>query len=256
MQHHTPSPLRVACFKLFVALGAVAAMAGTATAGYVETFDDGQNNSGWTWDLTADGSVLTTGGNPGGYFNSGMMTIPSLFTSDALFTGDFRARGVSSIGGDLAAIEYGSWYGPISLVLTFSNGTTPTFDDTYAYYVTSIAAPSNPSFGWVSFDVQIASTSTTTPDGWVLMGAYFQPPTVDWNTLITHVDQVIIAWNDPRLPVPVYDQIRGADNLRIDFAPIPSVPEPGTAALWSLALGLGAWTRRRQRTSLARVVRR
>lgn len=212
---------------LLAALAAAPALAQPTT--YVETFDDGLNHTGWTWDRTTLGSVQTTGGNPGGYFQSALMAVPALFSADPLFTGDFRARRVGSIGADLAGIEFAAPPSFISIALAHHNGTPDNpFDDTFAFFVTDIAAPTNPDFGWVSFDVAIPFDALSTPDGWQLGGVLPQlPPTVDWNTLITNVDEVIISWSDPSQQTLLFDVVRGVDNIRITS----NVPAPASALL-------------------------
>lgn len=218
--------------------------AAAAQVTYIETFEEGANLSGWSWDRTTLGSVEPSGGNPDGYFRSALMAVPALFSSAEVFTGDFRARGVGSIGGDLRTVEFAAPAGFISVSLAHHNGTpTNPFDDTFASFVTSIAAPVNPDMGWVSFDVTIPSDATETPAGWILGGVLPQlPPTVSWDTLITNVDEVVISWSDPSQPSLLFDVVRGADNLRITYG----VPAPGAAAVLGLAAaGLGR--RRRQR---------
>lgn len=225
-------------------LAAAATISSAIVAGpttYIETFDDGINHTEWTWDRTTFGSVELTGGNPDGFFQSILTGAPALFNSNAMFTGDFRARKVGSIGGDLATKQFTTPAGVISIALGYHNGTDTPFDDTYAYYVSNIPSPTNESFGWVSFDFAIPFDSLTTPDGWQLGGVLPQiPPSADWNTVITHVDEIIISWNDPSQPVLLFDVVRGADNLRITY----NVPGPGAAAL---LLGVGAVARRRRR---------
>lgn len=228
-----------------VAAAALAAATGVAAGQttYVETFDDGINHSGWTWDRTPRGGVVPSDGNPGGYFQSELMALPSLFTSAPVFTGDFRARGVTSIGGDLRTVQFSSPPSMISIALMHDNGTPENpFDDTYATFVSSIPAPVAPDMGWVSFDIDVPSASTETPEGWVLSGVLPQlPPTVGWDHLIQNVNEVIIAWSNPLEPVLLFDAVRGADNLRITY----NVPGPGAAAGTAL-LGVLAAARRRR----------
>ncbi len=240
LRHGVCVPLR---WTAAAALAAAVGGAGAAPVTYVETFDDGQNHSGWTWDRTPRGQVVASGGNPGGYFQSDLMAVPALFGSGAVFTGDFRARAVGSIGGDLATVQFATPGTVISVSLGHHNGQPNNpLAHTFASFVTTIAAPVNPDDGWVSFDVDIPYDATETPDGWTLGGVMPQlPPTVDWNTLITHVDEIVISWGDPSQPVLLFDVVRGADNLRITW----NVPAPGGAA----ALGLAALplARRRRR---------
>ena len=228
-----------------VVVGATtAAMAAPTT--YVETFEDGVNHTGWTWNRTSFGHIESTGGNPDWFFQSDLLTLPSLFCSDAIFTGNFAERRVGSIGGDLRTVEYASSPGTmISIVLFNDNGTPDLSDDTIASFVTTVVAPTDPTLGWVSFDAAIPFDADTTPSGWTLGGTLpWLPPTVDWSTLITDVSEVLISWNDPTAPQPVYEAIRGGDNLRITYG----VPEPGTA---TLLLGLLLCTARVSRRDRA-----
>lgn len=229
------------------AAAAVACAAGMAAAQttYIETFDDGMNHSGWTWDRTALGGVVDTGGNPGGYFESALMAVPALFGAGEQFTGDFRARAVGSIGGDLRGVQFAAPEGNISIALMYNNGTPDNpFDDTFATYVSSIASPVNPDMGWVSFDFDVPSAALETPEGWQLSGVLPQlPPTATWDQVITNVNEVIIAWSNPLEPALLFDVVRGADNLRITY----NVPGPGAAAGAAL-LGVLAAARRRRAT--------
>ena len=226
---------------------AITAAVGASPTTYIETFDDGMNHTGWTWDQSpVFGSIESSGGNPGGYFQSHFGALPSLFTSHETFTGNFRERRIGSIGGDLAGIEYASPPGKISIGLIHFNGDPDNpFNHTLASFVTDIDAPVNPDFGWVSFDVDIPFDSLTLPEGWRLTGLHpLIPPSVDWATLIQNVDQIAIGWADPLEPQLLFDVIRGADNLRITY----NVPAPGAAAVL-LALG-GLTTRRRRGASV------
>lgn len=219
------------------------AQAAPAQTTYVETFDDGANHTGWTWDRTAAGGVEPSGGNPGGFFQSDLRAVPALFSVNDLFTGDFRQRRVGSIGGDLRTVEYAAPSGVISLALAHHNGTPDNpFDDTIAHFVTSIAAPVTPDMGWVSFDVTIPFDATTTPAGWALTGVIpLMPPTVSWDELITNVDEIAIAWNSTLDPVLLFDVVRGADNLRVTY----NVPSPAAPALLALSAACLAGRRRR-----------
>lgn len=228
--------------------GVVLARGAAAQTTYIETFDDGANHSGWTWDRTALGGVAPSGGNPGGYFRSELVAVPALFSSHELFSGDFRQRRVGSIGGDLSTIEFAAPSGFISVALANFNGTPDNpFDDTFATFVTSIEAPVTPDAGWVSFDVAIPFDAPTTPDGWLLTGVLPPvPPTLTWDQLLSNVDETIIAWNNPLEPVLLFDVVRGADNLRITY----NVPGPGAAAV--LMLSAGCLARRRRGGALRR----
>ena len=225
------TPLRLVAALAAGSIGS-SAFAGTT---YIETFDDGLNHTQWTWNRTTLGSVQSSGGSPGGYFQSALMALPQLFTSHEMFTGNFVERQVSSIGGDLATIQFATPPTMISISLGYFNGTPDhPFDDTYASFVTSIEAPVFPDTGWVSFDVEIPFDAVTAPEGWRLSGIMPQiPPTVDWQTLLMNVDEVVIAWGDPLEPQLLFDTVRGADNLRIAY----NVPGPGGVLLLALAAG-------------------
>jgi hypothetical protein len=219
-------------FVRLCALGGVVMVASCGALGqttYVETFDDGMNHTGWTWDRTAAGSIEPAGGNPGGFFQSDLQAIPNLFSSDALFTGDFRARAVGSLGGDLRTGEFASRAGPISNILAHQNGTAADpSDDSFAHFVTSTPAPVTPGAGWVSFDVAVPFESVPTPTGWVMTGLLpFQPAPDSWDTLITNVDEVIFAWGNSLQPQLLFDVVRGGDNLRVTY----NVPGPACAAI-------------------------
>lgn len=215
-------------------IAGIAGLAPAAPITYTETFDDGLNHTGWTWDRTALGSVQGTGGNPGGFFRSALQAAPSLFCSDDLFTGNYVDRAVGSIGGDLRTVEFATATGMISIGLFHHNGTPDNpFDDTVASFVSTIESPTNPDFGWVSFDFDIPFAAADTPADWRLTGVLpFIPATVDWQTLMANVDEVVISWSDPGQPTLLFDSVRGADNLRVTYA----VPAPGAIAPLGLLL--------------------
>ena len=205
----------------------VALATGTVPAAdqtFVETFDSGSaNEGGWTFGGPS-GSFPGSGGNPGAYLASGLLDtfapMPRTTLVGSLFTGDFRKRGVSSIGLDLNTFQAGSTGGrPLTLMLIHDNQTpgNPN-DDTAAYFL----GPNIPGTGqgWVSYDFFVPSAETELPAGWLLlnMGNIDDPANHTWDEVIRDVDQVRYFYGDPTFFFIFQQWFLGLDNARITEA--------------------------------------
>src|SRR4051812_10284293 len=71
----------------------------------IETFENGVNQGGWTFGFET--TLPRSGGNPGGFLRKYELDTYGPFlrtTSKAVFTGDYKARGVSQVGVDLETL--------------------------------------------------------------------------------------------------------------------------------------------------------
>ncbi len=182
----------------------------------VESFTGGSNQGGWTWG--AGDQLATTGGNPGAYLRTtGVDTFaPQPRTTVlSIFSGDYRARSVSSVGVDLITNSTQFPFArEVTLMLENDAGTPANpADDSIVYRISPGFVP-QPGTGWASFDVPVPSSSTVLPAGWqVLQGAGSADAV--WNAVVTNVTRVRWFYGDPTFFF-IFDiwQV-GLDNARI-----------------------------------------
>jgi hypothetical protein len=199
-----------------------AAQAGT----FVENFDAGAAHvGGWTYGITP--TYPTTGGNPGKYQRTQNIDTfapqPRTGASGTIFTGNYREANVTSVGIDLAtfAVDFSAAGRPLTVILVSNNGTpTNSNDDWGAYKIGSTNVPI-PGQGWLSYNFEIPSQSTTLPEGWdyIQFGAG-SPPNPDWNNVITNVSQLRYFYGDPKLFFIFQNWTVGLDNARITTEPV------------------------------------
>jgi hypothetical protein len=133
---------------------------------FVETFEDGSNEGGW-WYGTGNGYIDPIGGNPGAFFHDWCVDTfaPQPRTSvmdESEFTGDYRAKGVLSVGIDLKTfyVDFGADGRPLSVILVSDNGTPDDYyDDWGAYFVGDQNVPLMGQ-GWLSYDFDVPSQAT------------------------------------------------------------------------------------------------
>ena len=196
--------------------GFVPAAAGQS---YVETFTGGTNAGAWTFGNPAD-TIESSGGNPGEYLhNPNVDTFaPQPRTGAGVaspFTGDYRARGVVSVGVDLRTLSTQfNFSRPLSLILENDAGTpNDPNDDCSVYFVGSALVP-QPAEGWRSFEFSVPSQSATMPAGWSVLNCGGSPDQA-WNSVITDVDRVRFFYGDPTFFF-IFDIWNvGLDNARI-----------------------------------------
>lgn len=190
---------------------------------------DGGNPHGFHFLLGGD-VVENSGGNPGHYLHQSLYDTfaPSLTTGAAAgapWTGDFRALGVTRISVD--AITLGTQFGndgfPFALILTDTHGTAGVDDDDFVYAL----FPQSPRMGdgWLHYDFAIPSADTSPlPAGWT-GGHSGDPesfrPGVDWNDVITSVDEVEFYWLHPAWFAIFQQWDVGADNVEIEYTNPP-----------------------------------
>jgi len=194
---------------------------------FVVTFEEG-NDAGWTFQGIPYTAIDFTDGSPRPSLSSHCpdgegcveaigVEVRALPLESGLFVGDFRGRGVTSLGCDaiLRSVSIETPPTPMSLILYADMGTpTDSNDDLWVWTV----GPTSPQAGesWNAYDFAIPSDSGTLPEGWT--AAPDRPLAGDeqWNAVITNVSLVWFYWNKHGsfiLPPRVYDA--GVDNMRI-----------------------------------------
>ena len=197
-----------------------------AQSTFVETFENGSNVGGWTFG-SSNGLIEAAGGNPGAYFHDPFLDsfAPGPRTTEpSIFTGNYRLRGVTSLGIDLILhdVDITAEGRPLALILiNFNKTPDDVTDDWGAYFIGQRNVPL-PGQGWVSYDFPVASDSPTLPPGWQFIQFGPQPPGT-WDRLITQVDRVVFFYGDPTMFFIFQVWDLGMDNPRITWQP----PCPG-----------------------------
>jgi hypothetical protein len=207
-----------------VALSALlspAALAQTAT--FVETFDGSSNTGSWSWGVPGP-TIPAAGGNPGAFLREDFLDscCPLLSTGAAssVFTGNYRAMGVTSVGVDLNVldVDFSSAGRPLTIELFNDNGTPAnTFDDFGAWFVGPDDVPTAGT-GWFSYDFAFDSQSSSLPPGWVLFRVDGGTPTHTFDDVITSVDRLGYFYGDPEFFFIFQGWEMGLDNARIELA--------------------------------------
>lgn len=211
----------------------------TDTVTFVEGFDNMQNEGNWSYGTTHDPIIEMTGGNPDWYVHDPLVVsfAPHPMSGlgvQSIFSGDYKARRVVSVGIDLRSFDYdgnlSSRY--LTLMLMNDNGTPEDVgDDWGAYIIGPTLVPSkyvdmkvSPTVanaaGWVSYDFEILSQNNRLPTGWEywrssLGGGGKTGGT--WSELMLDVDYVEYFYGDPTsiFILDTYDL--GLDNARISY---------------------------------------
>jgi hypothetical protein len=198
---------------------------------FVETFETGTNEGEWTFG-TGNEFFVDMNGNPGRYLrDSSLVTFtPRASTSFGVasaFTGDYRARGVESVGIDLAIASASGNVSSrtLSLILLNDNGTPfDLADDFGAYTVTSLPLPpvgvaglNSPTdiLQWVSYDIPVPSQANSLPAGWSWISRNTLRPSGGWARLVRDVDHLGFIFGDPALLYPLFNWDVALDNPRI-----------------------------------------
>jgi hypothetical protein len=193
---------------------------------FVETFEDSLNTGRWTYG-GPHGFIDPAGGNPGAFFHDpGLLSVAPhpITTRDSIFTGNYRAMDVLSLGIDLVVFyaEYSADNRPFSLVLITDNRTPDDdSDDWGVYYVGDQNIPPIGA-GWVSYEFGIPSQATSLPEGWdfIRLGPE-APAQMNWNDAIVNVTHVMYCYGDPSMCYILQGWDTGFDNPRIALARIP-----------------------------------
>ena len=233
--------IRVVAWTAFLAV-TLGGWPASAQVAFVETYEEGNNRGGWSWGTGNEG-IVALNGNPGAYlqdltlstFTPGASTAPGEYSQ---FVGNYRGRGVSSVGIDLVILDTGFPINPssrpLTLILYNDNQTPEDFEDDWgAWFVgpDPIPSPGVTMFlgaGWNSYDFVVPSQETATPTGWEFFDCSDQtidcvitpsgqtpPGANDWNDLMTNVDVVEFHYGIPGTISLLNNWDVGLDNPRI-----------------------------------------
>lgn len=218
----------------FLALPTAAQQCGSS---FVEGFDGFSNVGAWGWSGTFQAS-LSTGGNPSWHVRSQVVStdLPGLRTQDpaSYFVGDWRARGVTSVGVDLFAFHLDPTQcgRPVTLRLYSDAGTpTTTADDRSVVFVSSDPIPCKDA-SWHSYAVDVPAQSSVLPPGWSVERSGGLPLTQVWGAVVQDVTRLQWLLGDPGLSYPTTSWQLGADNARIAFLGGPTsycIAQPNSA---------------------------
>lgn len=226
---------------------------------FIETFDSGNGEGHWAifypgWPVF----VNAGGGNPGAYLTNqqGSWAAPVVRSNFApsIFTGNYRALNVESIGIDLRIFLTQAQPHPdfsMTLMLSHDNGTPgTTADDTWIYYNSGQSIPF-PGDGWLSYDFIIPSQLDLPlgqlPPGWQYYSDFFTPPLANhtWGEVMENVTTIwFIGMSDPGAIGALLNWVVGADNIRITWMPsgVPGdVTGDGTVNVDDLLAVINAW---------------
>ena len=215
-------------------IAALCTLAALSQAQENDTFEAGDNDGGWSFNVTVPDILETSGGNPDGYLhNPGVDSFAPIATTDtgngSAFHGDYRAMGVAEIRVDAIthAASFGAAGREFSLLLRDTKGTPDPVDDDYAYYVGDLVPQVGE--GWRSFTFPVPSQSTdAVPAGW--SGGHagdlenFRPG-VEWSDVITNVDRVELWWLNPSFFAIFQSWDVGIDNAQV-LTPVRFRPCP------------------------------
>lgn len=222
-------------FLLSALLGLVAcfqsSMNAQETLTFTESFEGGTNDGGWTWG-SSYGYFVELNGNPGWYVrDSQLLTFtPRASTSfgvQSVFTGNYSARNVASLGIDMAIAYADTGLGnrTVTLILLNDNGTPGDLgDDWGAFTVTDLPIPPTGIAGitastdilqWVKYDVPVPAHSVTLPEGWTWISRNWARRNGSWGRLMRDVDHVGFILGDPALRYPLVKWDVALDNPRI-----------------------------------------
>lgn len=217
-----------------IVCGVLLILSGPAAATtYLETFENGGNEAGWTY-FSPNEQIEATGGNPGGWLHAwGLDTFAPqpATTQPSPFTGDLRAEGVTAIGVDLItiAVDFSAAERPLTLMLYSDNGTIGNPDDDWAAYFMNSEFIPVPGDGWKSFVFDVPSSATSLPPGWNTVGfGPGSPQNPDWNDVITRVDRLGFFYGDPTMFFIFQMWDVGMDNVSITY----EAPTPAESVSW------------------------
>lgn len=223
--------LGIAAAMLLTALPGLPVLAAPpGTTIFTENFENGNNTGGWSLGNTDLEAIDASGGNPGAYVH-----FPDLDTyaprarttlPGSVFTGDYRAAGVSEAGIDfvLHAVDFSSRERPVAILLT-STGADPEdfFDDCTVFYLGNKPGPM-PNSRWWSYGFKIPSESTVMPRGWKTLNCPLEGDAA-WNAVIADVDELSFHVGDPELFFIFQVWDIGIDNPTITFGTSQQDPE-------------------------------
>jgi hypothetical protein len=190
-----------------LALAATAALAeapGRTT--FTETFDGGSNTGGWTFGNPFFELIEPDGGNPGAFYRNTFLDTfapQARTTTESDFTGNYRTRGVSSLGVDLAVfhVDFSSAGRNISLLLTNDAGTPDDFSDDCTIYKIGKKVGPDDDGTWKSYSFEVPAKAKGLPEGWGVLGLLCPGHDLKeaWKVVTSDVDQVTFFFGDPTL---------------------------------------------------------
>ncbi len=214
---------------------------------FVEPYDTRRNEGGWSFHTNHPYVIEREGGNPGGYLHDPLVVsaLPHPGTrlgTESMFTGNYRARNVTSVGIDLRSIYYDG--DPTSrrlcVLLMNDNGTAGYLEDDWgAFFEGEATIPSKyvpmkavagavtlNEPGWKSFDFDIPSQEDPKqwrqfPEGWTFFQWYDdgdgQRPGESWGALMENVSYIEFPYGRPDLWYIFHTWELGLDNPRISW---------------------------------------
>jgi hypothetical protein len=222
MRVHIVLPLCLATAGL--ALAARPVPQGTT---FVETFDNASNTGGWTFGNSFE-SITQDGANRGFHLRNVYLDTfapQPRTTEESIFSGDYRARGVTSVGVDLRVyrVDYTTRGRNLTVVLG-SDLDTPrdSADDCRVYQVGQRLLPP-PGHAWIAYDFPVPSGSPVMPEGWGIVPGFCTGLDADsaWNAVIGDVDRLGYYGGDPELFYIFQVWDLGLDNPRITYTAAP-----------------------------------
>jgi hypothetical protein len=196
-----------------------------------ETFETGGNEGAWSWGVGND-FIVESNGNPGRYLRESYLVTftpraGTGFGVPSVFTGNYQARHVASLGIDMAiaSVSGGVPDRTVSLVILNDNGTpADLYDDWGAFTVTNLPIPRTGVIGltgstdilqWSSYEIPVPSQSSTLPEGWTWISRNQIRRNGSWARLMRDVDHVGFNFGDPELRYPLLVWDVALDNPRI-----------------------------------------
>jgi hypothetical protein len=200
---------------------------------FVETFESGTNEGGWTFG-TGNEFLAADIGDPGVcVFDASLITYaPRASTSfgvSSVFTGDWAARGVVRIGIDLATAwaEANMGERPITVILLNDNNTPYDLEDDWgAYFVSTQLAPQpgavavdGGTLSWSKYEFEVPAREHQLPPGWGWIARNTIRPNGGWKRLMGDVSQVAFMYGDITKLYLVFGYQVALDNPRITVRP-------------------------------------
>ncbi len=195
------------------------------TTTFVETFESGGNEGGWSFGNAFE-SIQPDGARHGLVLRNVLLDTfaPRARTTSgpgSVFTGDYRARGVTSVGIDLRIyrVDFTSRDRPVTVILESDAGTPDDASDDCGVYLLGVRSLPPSGRAWARYDFAVPSPSQALPDSWrVLGGCAGRPPDEAWSLVISDVDRLSFFGGDPELFFIFQVWDIALDNPRVTFA--------------------------------------
>lgn len=192
--------------------------------GFTESYENNSDEGDFEiwWDNY--NTIQSPGGNPGAYLEldntQGSATCHFLEILGrewpSAFSGDWRARGITSVGLDVNILQGSYAGGVLEVVLGTDNGTPDKADDCRMRYFAPDIPPQAP--GWTSYDFPCDASSMVMPLDWGVEGTC-TGVTADqiWNSIIQDVDYIEFRMDTNPASFCTFTSWQfGVDNIRIE----------------------------------------